>query len=202
MKISDLFIIAVLSVFPFSKTLSNSISVVVKDPGEFEILYSRANSTATGAVLGGFIGAAVESGVRSGQDQDREALILPHLQDSSCSSQVLNGLTKALSRKNIEASVIEEVSDSSQIGKTLTLELSGCGFKLTDSTMMLVSAYIEVDAVLKDGSSEVLDEKILIQGREQFTFHSLSENPDALNKQLDKVRTKAGKRIANKIIYL
>jgi hypothetical protein len=63
---------------------TNNIYLVVKKEGKFDVLFNRAISTATGAALGGLIGAAIEEGIRSGEDKKKLKPLLPHVTDTSC----------------------------------------------------------------------------------------------------------------------
>ena len=67
----------------------------IENPGKFEVLHSRAESTSTGAVLFGIIGAGIEESSRTSKDEVREDAILVHIPDDACHNHLVEELTAA-----------------------------------------------------------------------------------------------------------
>src|SRR5262245_59188143 len=58
-------------------------TVLIRVTGEskFDVVYSRARTNATGAVIAGLIGAGIQAGVESNQDAARRDALRPHVSD-------------------------------------------------------------------------------------------------------------------------
>ena len=82
------------------------VILYIEDEGKFEVLHSRAKSTATGAVLFGLIGAGIEESSRSGKDKEKEEAILVHIPDDACHNTLVDGMTERLGEKDYVLSVV------------------------------------------------------------------------------------------------
>ena len=182
-----------------SSTIPNSTRMVlhINKEGSFEVLYDRATSTATGAVLFGLVGAAVEEGLNQSNDKTIEKQILQHIPNPSCSTPLLESLYKTLK----SSGSVELLSDETL--PVLTLNIYSCGFRIINSTNLKIAAYVDVKMeIINSGQKEpILEEKILIHGKQRLSLTEFLATPDAINMEFINVLEKAGVRIANKIIY-
>ena len=176
----------------------NAIELKIKDDGDFDILLHRAESTATGAVIGGLIGAGIEEGVRSSKDSSKKKQILEKIEKPSCKDKLYSSLLKKLQTSGYTINTLTEETKTDTI---IEIEISNCGFKLSDSDTRKLSAFIDFKATLLNGSDKPIKHKFFFFGKEKYSFNELLEDGSATEKILHKVLKKAGKRLANKILY-
>lgn len=208
---------------PDKKTLA----LVIASEGEFEVLFHRAQSTVTGAAIGGLIGAAIEEGVRNSQDSDKKSQLLPHISDASCINHFRSALLEKLANKKIDvdefpSSTIkakdkDDGLESDPIGniesnnydsfnlevnqQLLSINITNCGFKLVDLTSEKVAAFIDFKSSLTNKADSENKENNLFLGKKSYTFETLVQANSNAEEELTSVLKKAGRRVANKIIY-
>jgi len=163
------------------------------DDGEFDIIYHRAGTNSSGAILFGLIGAAIQEGTKSSQDEEKQQQILPLITSSSCSAQFDVSLKNKLMKKHV-------FSEEKSI-PNLTVKIDKCGFKVVDSTTMLMSSFVLAKFTYNGLSKETYEETIYITGKKKYSYDELIKNISTSNEEFEKVKKKAGQRIANKIIY-
>lgn len=186
--------------FPALSDAPQSIAIVFEDEGKVDVLYHRAMSTSTGAVIGGLIGAAVEEGVRDGKDDKKLALILPHLRDPVCTKQFLLALTEKLEAGGYQPMYSEDSQSSPLI---LQIDIDSCGFKMVNTSTQKVSAFISFEAKLMSVKKREpeLEEKFYLNSKEHYQFEELVATSEKIQPEFDLALEKAGRRLANKIIY-
>lgn len=175
------------------------VELRVKKEAKFDVVYDRADSSSTGAVIGGLIGAAIEEGVRGSKDTEKKNLLLGSLDDSTCTARIVNALEATLLKS--EYALIRE---SSGTDSTLRLELSvrNCGFKMVNTITGEASAYVKMTAELfVPGVKKPRKQEVYVTGKNQYLFESLVSEKDSINEEFSYVLSKAGKKLANKIIY-
>ena len=170
---------------------------------EFEIIYHRATSNATGVVIAGLIGAGIQAGVESSKDASKAGEIQPMIEKDSWKVYFLDTLNKKLESKNYEAKWIDSDEKLSG-GLMLKIYPDNYGFKIVDTTTMLMSAYVDFNVTLTNldiRESEGKKKNFYITSRDRRSFADFSSNKVLLNTDLQAALTKAAKRVANKIIY-
>ena len=171
---------------------------------KFDVLYHRVESTATGAVIFGLIGAGIEEGVRSNKDKEKKSQILEHMDNPSCNKKFLSSLQKKLTDKGYESKLVKDGDNNNVTENDLLLEVKTnlCGFKMVDTTADKVAAFINFSADLKkDGKSIPFDENYTFTGKKSYSFHQLLDSDVNLDNEFEDVLVRAGKRLANKVIY-
>lgn len=199
--------------FCFACVLSGQVTLAAEKPqilleiskeGSFEVLYDRATSTATGAVLFGLVGAAIEEGVDQSNDKAKENQVLPHLDSPSCSTALLVAMQDTFS-KDASYELVLPAGDAGDttIPLALKITINSCGFRIVNSTNKTVSAYADVKMELsqRDVKEPVEEEKILVHGGQRVSFTELISQPELINSEFTSVLQKAGKRVANKVIF-
>ena len=181
-----------------------NVVVFLEDPGKFEVLYSRAESSATGAVLFGLIGYGVEESTRNSNDTKREEAIEPALGDITCDQFVVDALTSRLEEKGYAVEVREEKAPrSASDGYVIRVDIVACGFRMINTTSDEVSSFFAANyEVLKPGQvrSKKMEEMI-VTGSEKASWETYLNNRDMADSEFDAALIKGGRRIANKLIY-
>ena len=181
------------------------VRLYIEDAGKFEVLHSRAESTSTGAVFFGLIGAGIEESSRYNKDEKREEAILAHIPDDACHNHLVEEFTARLEARGIGTEVIHE-----KPGKTagdsyvVRLKIDACGFRMVDSTDAEMAAYVVAQyRIYRPGEkiSGKLEELTLI-GRDHRSWESFVAEYDTAVEEFRAVKRKTGARLANKIIYL
>ena len=182
-----------------------SLALLIKDNSKFEVLLHRAKSTATGAVLGGLIGAGIEDGVRSNHDNEKKSLLLNRMDEPSCSEELISTLIKKLEKKEFQIEKIKLLKDAKKSKKTFILELDikNCGFKLVNSTNIdRLAAFVEFKSKFYlAGEKKPKSQSNLFLGKRSYTFNELLDTNTNLSDEMSGVLKKSGKRLASKIIY-
>ena len=183
---------------------TRTIYIDVVGEGKFEVIYHRALSNATGAVIAGLIGAGIQSGVESGKDAEKTAELSPLVNKENWKVQFLDTLNDKLESEGFEAIWVE---DARKIDNALVLKIypENYGFKMVNTTTRVVSAYIDFKASLSTESSEDSDEwdreSFYLTSRNQYAYEQLLGENSPVNPDLEAVLEKAALRLANKIIY-
>ena len=179
--------------------------VFVEDTGTFEVLYSRAESSATGAVLFGLIGYGVEESTRASNDAKREEHILQFIDSGDCEAVTLRALGERLSEKGFEVEIRHEQAGLAiDDAYVLRVDVAACGFKMIDTTRDEMTSFVAVEyEVLRPGQRRGKNEQeLIITGDEQAPWSKFENDAELAQGEFDAVRVKAGRRLANKLIYL
>lgn len=181
------------------------VQLHIESPGKFEVLHSRAESTSTGAVLFGIIGAGIEESSRTSKDEKREDAILVHIPDDACHNHLVEEFTARLDAKGITTEVIEE-----KPGKTagdayvIRLKIDACGFRMVDTTSEEMAAYVVAQYRIYKPQEKITGklEELTMIGRDHRVWEAFLADYDAAVAEFRAVKRKAGARLANKVIYL
>lgn len=182
---------------------AGKVLVHLEDDSQFQVLYSRAKSTATGMVVFGLIGYGIEESSRSSDDKEREQQILPYISDSTCRSGFLDSMRSRFEEKNFFMILDEERDeDTGDVDYSLFIKIHSCGFKLTNSTSELLSSFYAVTYRVVAGDAELIEKSdVLLTGRMTAGWAEILANGDLAAEEFFAIRDKAGRRIANQLIY-
>ncbi|CAA0081843.1 Uncharacterised protein [Halioglobus japonicus] len=179
------------------------IHIDVDGSAEFDVLYHRATSNATGAVIAGLIGAGIQSGIESNQDSAKVDVMEPMIDKASWRTYFLDTLNTRLESKNYEAEWIGETIEPTE-GLLLTIYPDNYGFKIVDTKTLLMSAFVQFEATLvnlQDETSRSEKKDFYVTSKDRRTYDALLSDKVLMNADLQSALRKAAKRIANKIIY-
>lgn len=183
---------------------TKTIYIEIVGKGEFEVIYHRALSNAFGAVIGGLIGAGIQSGVEANKDQEKTNQLSPLINKESWKTNFLETLNDKLEAGGFEAVWVDDHEDVGG-GFVLRVYPESYGFKLVDSSTLMVSAFIAFKADFSGGNSKTANEgekeAYYITNKNQYPYESLLEENSPANSDLEAVLEKAANRLANKIIY-
>lgn len=179
------------------------VLVTVEGKGKFEVLLSRAKSTATGMVIFGLIGYGVEESSRNEDDQKRESEILPYIPDHDCREAFVTSLVERLEEKGFKVAIAgrdEPPADGPYYD--LHVNVHACGFKLTNSTSDLLSAFHAVTYRVLVGKDEIIEKSdVLMTGKLTATWPKILANAEFAAEEFKVIREKSGRRIANQLVY-
>lgn len=207
--LSALMAALVLVAAPVSADETRAIQIRVDGTPEFDVIYHRAQTNATGAVIAGLIGAGIQAGVEADRDSDKRKQIQPHIADDVWQNVFLKTLGEALQAKGFqpqwivegEAGFKEKLKEKADV--YVILFTDAYGFRVTDSTTMLMSAYVEFEATYASEPIKKVKQKepFYITDKKQTTYEQLVNTGTALNGDIEAVLAQAARRLANKIIY-
>lgn len=204
MKFTSIIAALVLVIFPGSLLQASektTIYIDVVGNAEFDVFYHRSTSNATGAVIGGLVGAGIQAGVESSQDAKKSDAIEPMIDKSSWKTYFLDTFNSKLESKNYEAKWVDKKTKSDN-GLLLKIYPDTYGFKIVDTSTMLMSAFVEFDATLSGLKIKKSKKKnFYVTSRNRRSYNDLLSNRDTTNSDLQSALNKAAKRLANKIIY-
>lgn len=200
------FLLAVLLILagPVSAASPTIVYINVIGEADFEVVYHRAESNATGAVIAGVIGAGIQSGIEKGKDSEKEDQLRPLINRESWKEQFLDTLNDKLVAEGYEAVWVEDARD---IGEGIVLKIypDKYGFKMVDTSSRMVSAFITFKASFSGSSRRdqkaAEKEDYYIANRNQHSFNELLLEHSPVNAELEATLKKAAKRLANKLIY-
>jgi hypothetical protein len=199
----------ILAAAPVSADETRAIQIRVDGTPEFDVVYHRAKTNATGAVIGGIIGAGIQAGVEADRDSDKRKEIQPHIADDVWQNVFLKTLGEALQAKGFQPQwIVEGEKDAKDKAKEkadvyVILFTDAYGFRVVDSTTMLVSAYVEFEATYAREPIKRVKEKepFYITDKKQASYEDLLKTGTAMNGEIEAVLAQAARRLANKIIY-
>ena len=88
----------------FAQDAPRKIAIEIEGKAEFDVIYRRALTNATGAVLGGLIGAGIQAGIESNEDAEKRAAIYPYVAEQAWRDVFIKTMTDALAEKGLEPS--------------------------------------------------------------------------------------------------
>ena len=183
---------------------TKTVYIDIVGEGKFEVIYHRALTNATGAVIAGIVGAGIQSGIEHSQDTEKKKELSPLISKDTWKSQFLDTLNAKLESKGFEAVWVENTKDINE-GIVLKVYPDQYGFRMVNTTTRLVSAYTTFQASFAKGvankDTRQEKEKFYITNKNQHTYESLLTEDSPANSELEAVLNKAAKRLANKIIY-
>ena len=181
-----------------------NVLVYLDDDSKFEVLYSRAKSTATGLVLFGLIGYGIEESDRNNDDNRREEAMLEHLADPDCATDFAESMTGLLEDRGIAYRLAESNKEkASGFTHTLHVRLHTCGFMLTNQADEELSAFYAVSyAITSVGEKKQKMAEVLITGPRRATWDVIMTEPGLAVEEFYQTRIRAGRRVANKFVYL
>ena len=176
----------------------------IEDDGEFEVLHARAENSGTSTVLFGLIGYGIEEGTRSNKDKVREEAIAGHLTDTDCRAGFESALVDRLREKGFEPTVVtgKQKTDES-FDWVLKIRILACGFKKTDTTAEELSTFHLSTYELESGTKKLSEDRVdlLLTGTQIGSWEQILSDTIVADEEYLSVKNKAGRRIANKLIY-
>lgn len=185
---------------------SKTVQIRVDGAPKFDVVYHRALTNATGAVIGGLIGAGIQSSIESDKDSKKREALGPHVATTVWNDVFVKTLNEALQAKGFDPLWVEGKADA-QAPKAdiyLTLFPASYGFRMVDSTTALVSAYVEFAATYSNEvkpRQKLPKEAFYMTNKKQSSYDDLANQPAALSGDVESVLAQAARRLANKIIY-
>jgi hypothetical protein len=194
---------------PVSADETRAIQIRVDGEPEFDVVYHRAKTNATGAVIGGIIGAGIQAGIEADRDSDKRKEIQPHIADDVWQNVFLKTLGEALQAKGFQPQwIIEGAADAKDKAKEkadvyVILFTDAYGFRVVDSSTMLVSAYVEFEATYAREPIKKVKSKepFYLTDKKQSSYEDLVKTTTVMNGEIEAVLALAARRLANKIIY-
>ncbi len=181
-----------------------TVSLEIEAVGKFEIIHSRAESTATGAVLFGLIGAGISESNRAGKDKRRKEAIAPFLDNMACAPMLIEATEERLDEKGFKLRTVDAGDPNEpDVAYVIVLKIGTCGFKMMDSQTDEVAAFVVAEYhILKPGQKKPKKRsRMLITGKHRQSWEALVASPEVANAEFAAIKIKAGRRLANKVIY-
>ncbi len=173
------------------------LSVTNSKLGVFEVISHRMKPVGTGIVIGGLIGAAVESGIESSQDDAMKKELLKSFPGASCSQPLLDAFSARLRADGSFA--VEDARSKS--GSAVDIAIDECGLHLADTTANQFASYVYLTLKFKPAGAVAWIEKIQVSGRNRYNFDDFVNQSGLAQSELEDVLKRAGVRAADKIIY-
>ena len=183
------------------------IAIEVDGKAEFDVIYQRALSNATGAVIGGLIGAGIQAGIESSADAEKRDAIYPSVADHAWRDVFIQSMTDALAEKGLEPVWIDDGADVKPGTADIYLVLypGQFGFRIVDTTSLLMAAFVEFDAAYASkpisGRNKPEKERFYITDKSQVSYGQLLEDTAGINPRIESVLKMAARRLTNKVVY-
>lgn len=172
------------------------LSVTNSKVGSFEIVSHRMEGAGAGAVLGGLIGVAIQSGVQSSQDESMKKRLLVSYPEASCSKPLLEAFSD-----RIRASGVFTLDGGGKAAAAVDIEIGECGLHLADSTSNQFASYVYLKIKVKPTVGVAWDESIQVSGRNRHDFEEFVNQSGLAKSEIEDALRRAGIRAADKIIY-
>ena len=183
---------------------SKTVYIEIIGEGKFEVIYHRALTNATGAVIAGLIGVGIQSGIESERDSRKKEELQPLINKDSWKAKFLDTLNDKLESSGFDAVWVENFDDIND-GIVLSIYPEQYGFRMVNTSTQMVSAFTTFKASFSSGltrkDKRQKKESFYITNRKQHTYDALLVEDSPVNSELEAVLIKAAKRLANKIIY-
>jgi hypothetical protein len=155
-------------------------------------------------VLFGLIGYGIEEGSRASEDQAREDAIFIEIPKDACQSYFVEALSERLFERGFDLEVIySRVARKASGDYLIRLRIDKCGFRKVNTTSDELSAFLsgEYEIILPNNSSSNDFQSLSITGRERKSWNEFVGDLDSTIEEFRSVKAKAGRRLANKLIY-
>lgn len=181
-----------------------SVEIRVQGQSEFDVIYSRAQTDATGAVLGGLIGAGIQASIESGNDDDLREQIEPRVHSEHWREYFLDVLNERLQSRDITAAWDrQDGRDAPDL--ILQLDLDTHGFRMVDTSTRFMAGFVEFKYRMYPAGSSSRErpdyQQLYMTSGEQHARETLLEDDLVLNEDLKEALRKAARRLANRIVY-
>lgn len=191
----------------FAQEAPRKIAIEVDGKAEFDVIYQRALSNATGAVLGGLIGAGIQASIESSADAEKRDAIHPYVAEHAWRDVFIQSMTDALAEKGLEPVWIDDGADVKPGTADIYLVLypGQFGFRIVDTTSLMMAAFIEFDAAYSSkpisGRNQPEKERFYITDKSQVSYGQLLEDTAGINPRIEAVLKMAARRLTNKVVY-
>jgi len=183
------------------------IAIEIDGKAEFDVIYRRALSNATGAFLGGLIGAGIQAGIESDEDAEKRTVIYPYVAEQAWRDVFINTMTDALAEKGLEPIWIEAGTDPKPGTADMYLVLypAKFGFRIVDTTSLMLAAFIEFEAAYSrqpiSGKNKPAKEPFYLTDKSQVSYDQLLADTAGINPRIESVLKMAARRLTNKVVY-
>jgi hypothetical protein len=167
------------------------------DPGKFTVIDARMDETATAAVLFGLVGATINSAQNASEDEAKAAPLMPVA--TSLDMKAL--ITKAIIDRLTERQALPLSPDRESASHTLVVDLGEWGLIRRSQGDVLMRTFLNINVVVENAKGRKLygpERSRSIGGREEpLNMYT----PEVFKADMEELALKAGREIANKIIY-
>lgn len=184
-----------------------TIAIEIDGKAEFDVVYHRARTNATGAVIAGPLGAGIQAGIEADRDAKKRAALYPYVAEQAWRDVFIRTMTDTLAAKGLEPVWVDAGSRSKPESADiyLTLYPETFGFRMVDSTTRQVSAYVEFDAIYSSqpisGKNKPPRESFYLTDKSLLSYEELMEDTAKINSHIESVLALAARRLTNKVIY-
>ena len=196
-RFTALFCVFILKTAGAADQPGQPLSVTNSKLGVLEVISHRMRPVGAGIVVAGLIGAAIESGIESSQDEDMKKQLLKSFPGASCSQPLLEAFAARLRAEGSFA--VEDAKGKG--GAAVDIAIDECGLHLADTTADQFASYVYLTLKVKPAGAVAWSEKIQVSGRNRYNFDEFVNQPGLAQAELEDVLKRAGVRAADKIIY-
>lgn len=168
--------------------------LVDRDDSEFTVIYSRMEETATAAVAFGLIGAAINSSINDGEDEERAERFA-----ETAAAIDVSALIESEILARLESKEIPMASDEASASHVLKVEVKEWGLRKIAFHEDEMITFIRMRLTVRDGKKLVWEKWHKQSGKEEILFDDYTV--EAFDTNMRKLAKRVGKRIANEIIY-
>lgn len=196
-----------LAVPGFAQDAPRKIAVEIRGKAEFDVIYHRALSNATGAVLGSFVGAGIQSAAEYSADAEKRAAIHPHVADQPWRDIFIKTMTDSLAEKGLETVWVEPGGhhEAGTADMYVVLFPAEFGFRMVDTTSHMVASFIEFEAAYStkpiSGKNRPEKESFYLTDKSQVPYEQLLADTAGINPRIESVLKMAARRLTNKVVY-
>jgi hypothetical protein len=196
-----------LSTSSFAQDAPRKIAIQIEGKAEFDVIYRRALSNATGAVLGGLIGAGIQAGIESNEDAEKRDAIYPHVAQQAWRDVFIQTMTDSLAEKGLETVWIDAGAElkAGNADMYMVLYPAKFGFRIVDTTSLMMASFVEFEAVYStkpiSGKSTLVKEPFYLTDKSQVSYDRLIADPAGIDPRIESVLKMAARRLTNKVIY-
>ncbi len=184
----------------------NNLAIVVPEkPGDFELLYDRARSTATGAAMFGLIGAAVSEGYNSSNDSKKESYIAKAVQSQDYNQILRTSLTETF-RQDSSIQITHFNSRPEVMGEGIDavayVDVEEYGFSFSNQNSENLSPYVVLTIKVESSGGQVIwDNREKFVGESVGYFYELKRDSEIASRSLKELFDEVGSRVSYNIIY-
>jgi hypothetical protein len=198
----------------FAQDAPRRIAVQIEGKAEFDVIYHRALSNATGAALGelvvvggALIGAGVQHAIESTKDAEKRDAVYPHVAQHAWRDFFIQSMTDSFAEKGLETVWIDAgiEPEAGTADMYMVLYPAKFGFRIVDTTSQMMASFIEFEAVYSTKpipvKSEQVKDPFYLTDKSQFSYDQLILDPASIGPRIESVLKMAARRLTNKVVY-
>ncbi len=175
----------------------DTVTVQIVDEGEFEVILARAERWTMNLMY-----SIPHNANRKESDTEREVEIAAFLQEAGCVEEFTKAMTARFQHYGVAVEFISEARGRDEDANAdVGIRIRNCGFRIMDRQAEHLAAHYEFSFWLSGDDPETQARNVIITGSHRASWEDFLALPVLAADEFEEVTVRAGKRVADKVVY-